>query len=67
MRCETCQGTGKTMSRAPFGDPAKDLYTCTMIACPECGGSGVTHCCDGMREQPDGARDAALRDGGGGG
>ena len=25
---------------------------CEMIPCPECGGQGIAHCCDGICEQP---------------
>jgi hypothetical protein len=24
-----------------------------MITCPECGGCGIVHCCEGMQEQPE--------------
>jgi hypothetical protein len=24
-----------------------------MIPCPDCGGQGIGHCCDGICEQPD--------------
>lgn len=37
MRCPTCE---------PF---PRDVA----MACPDCGGSGVAHCCDGLCEQPD--------------
>ena len=36
MRCETCHGTGWT-GHGMGGD-----------TCGECGGSGITHCCDGL-------------------
>jgi hypothetical protein len=24
-----------------------------LIPCPDCGGQGIAHCCDGICEQPD--------------
>lgn len=39
MQCEACHGSG---SVGPLPIP-----------CGDCGGSGVAHCCDGIREQLD--------------
>jgi hypothetical protein len=41
MLCARCHGT-----RFVFADGAK-------LPCPECGGVGEIHCCDGLTEQPD--------------
>lgn len=41
MRCETCQGTGKRRELSS----AFHRY----LACGDCGGSGIAHCCDGER------------------
>jgi hypothetical protein len=53
MRCERCQGTG-LLSITPHGDiityNANGLYAAA--ACSACGGSGVSHCCDGDRAEP---------------
>jgi RecJ-like exonuclease len=38
MRCEVCQGTGQNW---------------LTVICSECGGSGLQHCCEGLREQPE--------------
>src|SRR5262249_55798206 len=54
MKCEACQGRGfvlKTMT-AVDGNPVRVLEPC-----PECNCIGIAHCCDGMREQPDGRED----------
>lgn len=37
MRCETCRGTG--------GPP--------WAPCPDCGGGGIAHCCEGDQAQPE--------------
>lgn len=46
MVCEFCHGTGKIlvprMNIAMGYDP-----------CPECNGTGLQHCCEGLCEQPD--------------
>ena len=36
MRCHLCEGSG--MRPSPRG----------LTPCPECGGCGVAHCCDGL-------------------
>jgi DNA-binding XRE family transcriptional regulator len=28
----------------------------TFVLCPDCGGSAVSHCCDGLQEQPEKAQ-----------
>ena len=51
MLCETCRLTGRPgfvrMARRA-DDPADE----PMVPCPDCGGSGIAHCCDGICEQP---------------
>lgn len=49
MRCDTCHGVGKVWS-GPFLTPHGERAG-MMIPCPDCGGCGVAHCCDGMQEQ----------------
>lgn len=53
MRCETCQGSGKIEGAVRPGDqaPTNSLATAS-LPCPDCGGSGIAHCCEGLREQP---------------
>lgn len=45
MRCEECYGTGYDVVNQPHEDP---FYH---FACPECGGTGIAHCCDGLQAQ----------------
>jgi hypothetical protein len=62
MICEVCHGTGKrlnpalSLDRSPLaglrGNP-KGLPL--LVPCEDCGGSGVAHCCDGLRAQPEDA------------
>jgi hypothetical protein len=51
MLCDTCRWTGRPgfvhAPRSVQEDP------CSMIPCPDCGGQGIAHCCDGICEQPD--------------
>jgi len=51
MRCEACQGTGRT---AKDKNGNKPLYGNNFI-CTECNGSGIAQadCCDGLQCQPD--------------
>ncbi len=58
MLCETCRLTGRPgFVRAPRR--ADDQADEPMIPCPDCGGSGIAHCCDGICEQPGASSDAA--------
>ncbi len=52
MLCETCRYTerpGFVRARSRAGAQSSD----EMIPCPDCGGQGIGHCCDGICEQPD--------------
>lgn len=40
MKCEKCQGEGLL----------GDLATLDLRPCWDCGGSGITHCCEGQHE-----------------
>lgn len=46
MRCARCHGSGRTPNAA-FGDKAAGVWE----PCPDCGGGGVAHCCDGLQVQ----------------
>jgi hypothetical protein len=51
MFCETCRWSG----RPGFVRVARDIQKddgYEMIPCPDCGGQGIAHCCDGLCEQP---------------
>jgi hypothetical protein len=50
MLCETCRWTGRPGFVRASGTSQEDHSA--MIPCPECGGQGIAHCCDGVCEQP---------------
>jgi hypothetical protein len=62
MLCETCRHSGRVgfvrVSRNAPADDRVDEQT-RLIPCPECGGSGIAHCCDGICEQPSAPSDRA--------
>ena len=49
MRCEPCQGTGI----AQWALRKEFISDVALPVCPECDGSGIAHCCEGLIEQPD--------------
>jgi hypothetical protein len=58
MLCETCRWTerpGFVRAQRQSGSDSRE----TMIPCPDCGGQGVAHCCDGICEQPETPDDPA--------
>ncbi len=53
MNCPTCYGIGELLVDKD-GRPVSRLRdAASMIACPECGGCGKIHCCEGERAQPE--------------
>jgi hypothetical protein len=53
MNCPTCFGIGEVLIDKD-GRPVSRLRdAATMIACPERGGCGKIHCCEGERAQPE--------------
>jgi hypothetical protein len=55
MLCETCRWSGRRgFVRAPRAAET-DRDGGGMIPCPDCGGTGIAHCCDGICAQPDAA------------
>jgi hypothetical protein len=53
MLCETCRYSGRVgFVRAGHQTSTDDRVDEPMIPCPDCGGSGIAHCCDGICEQP---------------
>jgi hypothetical protein len=58
MLCEACRWSGRTgFVRAPRKARVDERTDC-LIPCPDCGGSGIAHCCDGICEQPAAPNDA---------
>jgi len=59
MLCDTCRWTerpGFVPARGRARADGKD----EMIPCPDCGGQGIGHCCDGICEQPDSSPQQTL-------
>ena len=51
MLCEICRWSGRRgFVRAPRGRSDDDHSS--LIPCPDCGGTGIAHCCDGICAQP---------------
>jgi hypothetical protein len=62
MICEACYGSGKRLNPALIVSTDAHSYTVRvhnpdglplLVTCDECHGSGVAHCCDGLRAQPE--------------
>jgi hypothetical protein len=53
MICDTCRWSGRPgfVRAVPADRDHRDASD--MIPCPECGGQGIAHCCDGICEQPE--------------
>jgi hypothetical protein len=59
MLCETCRYSGRVGFVGAGGHTSpEDRLDEQLIPCPDCGGSGIAHCCDGICEQPTGDRAA---------
>jgi hypothetical protein len=50
MICETCRWTSR-LGFIPARPSGQSDTQCDMIPCPDCGGQGIAHCCDGICEQ----------------
>lgn len=50
MLCDRCIGTGFSHKYKKKGKYF-DCIVC--VPCEECGGNGIIHCCEGLREQPE--------------
>ena len=62
MLCGTCRHSGRVgFVRASANAPAGGRIgeQAGLIPCPDCGGSGIAHCCDGICEQPNAPSDRA--------
>jgi hypothetical protein len=55
-KCQTCHGSGyAVLVRIPAGfvhAVTNSSSSGEIVVCPDCGGSGIEHCCEGLREQP---------------
>jgi hypothetical protein len=49
-RCQACQGLGRIEMVAHLSPYSAVIYR--EPVCRACGGSGLEHCCEGIREQP---------------
>jgi hypothetical protein len=52
MLCDTCRYTERPGFVRASGR-AREGGIDEMIPCPDCGGQGIGHCCDGICEQPE--------------
>jgi hypothetical protein len=54
MICETCRWSGQPgfVRTIPPGECAVCDEHHGFVPCPDCGGQGIAHCCDGICEQP---------------
>jgi hypothetical protein len=56
MICETCRWSGRPgFVPARHGRPTPDRPAGPppmLVPCPDCGGQGIAHCCDGICAQP---------------
>lgn len=56
MICETCRWSGRP-GFVPVGHSSRTVEQAGvqpyMVPCPDCGGQGVGHCCDGICAQPE--------------
>ncbi len=55
MRCTECHGRGVFGTINSDGEYGP-LFP-RALPCPECGGTGHLHCCEGLREQPETEKD----------
>lgn len=49
MVCETCKGFGDVLIDSTGNIVLRLIDAMLMIPCPDCGGCGRTHCCEGER------------------
>ena len=51
MLCDTCRWSERPgFVRAPRA--SENTVYHEFVPCPDCGGQGIAHCCDGICEQP---------------
>lgn len=54
MKCETCHGIGEVLIDRAGRVVLRLRDAMMMIPCPDCGGSRIAHCCDGLQGCPEG-------------
>jgi hypothetical protein len=53
MLCDTCRfGERPGFVRVARAAGKNDTVDDGLVPCPDCGGQGIAHCCDGICEQP---------------
>jgi hypothetical protein len=54
MICETCRWSGRPgfVQTTHARERALSDEQHGFVPCPDCGGQGIAHCCDGICEQP---------------
>ena len=57
MKCDQCDGFGMLADTAdrppwPVWEVRREGEPAAPIPCPRCGGTGVSHCCEGDRCHP---------------
>ena len=57
MKCDQCEGFGMLADAAdrlpwPVWEARRPDQPAAPIPCPRCGGTGVSHCCEGDRCHP---------------
>jgi hypothetical protein len=55
VRCEKCHGVGRVRVWLPQYYPS-EMGGMGWDTCWDCQGSGITHCCDGLCEQPEASK-----------
>ena len=53
MICTTCDGKGRVPKHPKRLRELAPLLFEERVPCPDCGGTGRMHCCEGLREQPE--------------
>lgn len=51
MICPVCEGHGN-LPVVTINSSGRPVVT-HRLPCPECGGCGIVHCCEGLQEQPE--------------
>jgi DnaJ-class molecular chaperone len=63
MICPTCHGERMVREEYLILPYNTHGVITAVVLCPECGGFGRVHCCEGLREQPEQANEYRRRRG----